>query len=534
MQLKLPDIYGQLLNSLKTKIKESRLRAAMSANVQLLATYWEIGAIIACQEKQEGWGAKVVDQLARDLRIEFPDFKGLSARNLRYMREFALGWPELHRLQGAVATMDVSEILQQAAAKLPWFHICTLIDKVKNGSERRFYANKAIENGWSRNVLIHQIESNLFCRQGKAITNFEVTLPPLQSDLAKESLKNPYLFDFIGVGEDMHERELERALVQHMKRFLMELGKGFAYVGNQFALNVAEDDYYLDLLFYSYHLHCFVVFELKVGNFKPEYAGKLNFYINTINERLKGKEDKPTIGVLLCKTSNETVVKYALQGIDAPIGVTAYHFNNKYQLTEDLPASLQAELPSIEVLEQELEKDVNVLQKPLDKKLAILKDLITRSDKDKIQKGSNRQQIHYLFSDLIPQLENQINRNLEEIAQGFTKVQLEKRINHNTDAHFNKVHLEKELSKGDVFLLGLSLHMEDYKQVGIDTFSIKKELYIELQQNKYGIGTEQNKPWFEKSYHQTWASDEIQQLAERWCEEFVDEIIERAMQLSKT
>lgn len=531
MTSKLPDTYLQILEELKKKIREARIKVVVSANVHLLAIYWEIGQAIAQQETQQGWGAKVVDQLARDLKIEFPDFKGLSARNLRYMRDFALGWPELIILQQAAATMDLSQILQQAAAKLPWFHICTLLDKVKTAEERKFYAAKALENGWSRSVLVHQIESHLYQRRGKAITNFELTLPKPQSDLAKESLKNPYLFDFVGMGEAMHERELERALLQHLRKFMLELGKGFAYVGNQFNLNVAGDDYFLDLLFYNFHLHCFVVFELKVGDFKPEYAGKLNFYINTVNEQIKGVEDKPTIGILLCRTPNETVVKYALQGVATPMGVSEYQFSNEYQLTEAIPEDLQAELPTVEALEQELQREVETLKKPLDKKLDRLKELIAKSGKEPLQKEREKDDIRYLFNELMPQLEEAIQKNLQAVASEFTKVVVGKKINSTSSPSFTEADLEKELQSGNVTQLGFTLRMEGFKRAGTNTFGIWKDLSIDLQQFKYGVGTEPHKPWLEKMYHQQWTKQEIQELAERWCEEVIDDITERVSQL---
>jgi predicted nuclease of restriction endonuclease-like (RecB) superfamily len=531
MDSKLPGTYLQILEILKTRIRDARIKAIITANVQLLAIYWEIGHTISEQEKQQGWGAKIVEQLARDLKREFPDFKGLSARNLRYMRDFALGWPELKVLQRAAATMDLSQILQQAAAKLPWFHICTLLDKVKTTEERKFYAFKAIENGWSRNTLIHQIESKLIQRQGKAITNFELTLPKAQSDLAKESIKNPYLFDFVGMGEEMQERELERTLIQHIKKFMLELGKGYAYVGNQFNLNVSGDDYFLDLLFYNYHIHCFVVFELKVGDFKPEYAGKLNFYINTINDQLKGTEDRPTIGVLLCKTPNETVVKYALQGINAPMGVTEFHFNNEYRLTEAIPENLKSELPTIEALEHEMDREVDLVKKPFEQKLEQLKGLMLRTGKEQVQKEKDNNDVWYIFKDVVPQLEEEIKRNLKPIVGDFTKVELSRRINNLSSAYLMGIDLEKHLQNDNVNLIGLSLRMEGFKRGGVDSFGVWKELFIEFHQFKYGIGNEQYRPWIEKLYHQKWTKEEIQELAEKWCEEIIDDITEKVGKL---
>ncbi len=273
-------IYYSILNGLKEKIRLARQKAAVAVNNEMLSVYWEIGYTILQQQKEEGWGTKVIDRLAVDLKSEFPDMKGLSIRNFKYMRAFAEAYPQF--VQQAAAQIQTTGnqriiIVQQLAAQLPWGHHQVLLDKVKPQQERAFYIKKSIENGWSRSVLLHQIESQLHLRQGNAITNFEQTLPKAQSDLARETLKNPYLFDFLGVGEEIQERELEKALIQHIKKFMLELGRGFAYVGNQYNLVVENDDYFLDLLFYNYHLHRFIIFELKVGDFKPEFTGKLNF-----------------------------------------------------------------------------------------------------------------------------------------------------------------------------------------------------------------------------------------------------------------
>ncbi len=286
--------------------------------------------------------------------------KGLSLRNLRYMRDFALAYPQFSILQAPLAKLEGDRILQAPLAKLSWYHHITLLDKVKDPGTRLFYILKTVQNGWSRNVMVHQIESELHKRQGKAITNFESILPKQQSDLARETLRNPYLFDFLGMGEDIEEKDLENALINHIKKFTLELGRGFAYVGNQYNLVVDGDDYFLDLLFYNYHLHCFVLFELKVGAFKPEYAGKLNFYINTVDGQVKGADDKPTIGVLLCKTPNKTVVKYSLKGMNTPVGVAEYKL---------LPKNVKSEMPTIREFERELNKEAKKFHKPVSPKL---------------------------------------------------------------------------------------------------------------------------------------------------------------------
>lgn len=362
--------YFNTLNNLKVKIRQARIKAVFTANTQLLIMYWEIGNAILQQQKTLGWGAKIIDRFSIDLRTEFPDMKGLSVRNLKYMRAFAEAYPDFFSfVQPPAAQLESVHnipIVQQLAAQLPWGHHQMLLDKVKDYNQRLFYIQKCVENSWSRNILASNIESELIKRQGKAISNFKDILPALDSDLVREAFKNPYVFDFLMFGEEAKEREIERALVQHLKRFMLELGKGFAYVGNQFNIEVKDDDYFLDLLFYNYHLHRFVVFELKVDDFKPEYAGKLNFYINTVDEQIKNIKDDGTIGILLCKTPNELVIRYSLKGIKTPIGVS------EYNLKKGLPKVLKTDLPSIEELESEIDNEYKVL-KPVAKESTLNK-----------------------------------------------------------------------------------------------------------------------------------------------------------------
>lgn len=349
--------YMLLLQDLKGKIQHARQRAVLAVNSELLIAYWEIGNTILIQQKKEGWGTKVISRLIADLKTEFPDMKGLSPRNFKYMRAFAEAYPKFSAIYGA--KLQISErqdfiIVQQLAAQLPWTHHQVLLDKTKTEAERVFYIRKAVENGWSRNILAHQISNQLHLRQGNAITNFELTMPKIQSDLANETLKNPYLFDFLGTSANKRESELEKALIQHIKHFMLELGRGFAYVGNQYNIRVEEDEFFLDLLFFNYRLDCFIVLELKVGEFKPEHAGKLNFYINVVDAQIRLPNHKPTIGILLCKSSNQTTVKYALQNIHSPIGVSTY------ELTNALPSELKTDMPTIEELEKEIEKETQM------------------------------------------------------------------------------------------------------------------------------------------------------------------------------
>jgi predicted nuclease of restriction endonuclease-like (RecB) superfamily len=330
-----PDSYAQFLADLKSRIKAAQLRASVAVNRELVLLYWQIGRDILERQLRERWGAKVVDRLAADLKREFPDMKGFSVRNLKYMRRFAEAWKE-------------DEFVQQVAAQLPWFHNCVLLDKVADPDERIWYARAAIHHGWSRAVLVHQIESNLRRRQGKAITNFDRALPPPQSDLAQEVTKDPYNFDFLMLGEEAHERDLERGLLEHLRKFLLELGVGFAFVGSQYQLTVGGEEFRIDLLFYHLKLRCYVVIDLKTVPFQPEFAGKMNFYLSAVNNLLRHSDDQPSIGLILCKTKNQVIAEYALEDYSKPIGIS------EYRLAESLPDKLQGSLPTIEELESEL------------------------------------------------------------------------------------------------------------------------------------------------------------------------------------
>jgi predicted nuclease of restriction endonuclease-like (RecB) superfamily len=329
-----PVTYLQLVGELKAKIAAARLRASLSVNRELILLYWDIGREILVRQQGEGWGAKVIEQLGADLNREFPEMTGLSARNLKYMRAFADAWTD-------------AEIVQQLVAQLPWGHNIRLIEGVKLKTERLWYARQCLEHGWSRNVLDHQIASNLYARQGAAITNFSRTLPAPQSELAQQVLKDPYTFDFLSIGPEIRERDLERGLIEHLRELILELGKGFAFVGSQYHLVVGGQDFYLDLLFYHLHLRCFVVIELKIEEFKPEFAGKMNFYLSAIDSQLRHPDDKPTIGIIICRGRNEVIVEYALRDSSKPIGVT------QYRLSSALPPPLQQALPTIEEFARE-------------------------------------------------------------------------------------------------------------------------------------------------------------------------------------
>jgi predicted nuclease of restriction endonuclease-like (RecB) superfamily len=331
----LPESYPAFLQELKQRIRESQLRASISVNRELVLLYWRIGRGILFRQERENWGAKVIDRLAADLKRAFPEMKGFSPRNLKYMRAFAEAWPQ-------------EQFVQEVLAQITWYHNLTLVEKLATESDRIWYAKATIQHGWSRNVLVHQIETELHKRSGSAVTNFERTLPPPQSDLAQQITKDPYSFDFLMIGDDAHERELEQGLLAHLRDFLLELGIGFPFVASQYRLDIGGSDFFIDLLFYHLKLRCYVVIELKAKAFEPEFVGKMNFYLAAVDDLLRHPDDKPSIGLIICKTKDQIVAEYALRNTTTPIGIS------EYKLAESLPADLKGSLPTIEELENEL------------------------------------------------------------------------------------------------------------------------------------------------------------------------------------
>lgn len=329
--------YLSIIESIKSEIKSAQYKAALSVNRELVMLYYNIGKII---NEHKAWGNKFIDNLAADIKIEFPNAKGYSVRNLKYMAKFAGAYPD-------------EEFVQQVVAQIPWGQNIVLLDKIDDEAVRRWYIEKTIENGWSRNVLIHQIESGLYARQALAnkVSNFENRLASPQSELAVQTMKDPYIFDFIPFREDMVERDIENALVRDVTKLLLELGKGFAFLGNQYHINVGGDDFYIDLLFYNLNLRSYVVIELKTGDFKPEYAGQLNFYLSAVDGILNQEQDNPSIGLLLCKSKNDLVAEYALKDMSKPIGVS------EYKITSSLPEELINQLPSVEDIQKRIKKE---------------------------------------------------------------------------------------------------------------------------------------------------------------------------------
>lgn len=333
MLMNSPD-YLSTIDQIKQEIRSAQYRATMHVNVHLLLLYHSIGQVI---NTHKSWGNKFIENLAKDIKLDFPQATGYSVRNLKYMAKFALTYPD-------------REFVQTVSAQIPWSHNIAILDKVKDPKQRVWYIQKTAENSWSHSVLVHQIESGLYERQALApkVSNFEDRLPAPQSELALQAMKDPYIFDFIPFREDMVERDIEQALVHDVTKLLLELGTGFAFLGNQYHLNVGGDDFYIDLLFYNLNLRCYVAIELKTGEFKPEYAGQLNFYLSAVDGILKKPEDAPSIGLLLCKSKNDLVAEYSLKDMSKPIGVS------EYRVTSNLPAELEKELPSVEDLQKRI------------------------------------------------------------------------------------------------------------------------------------------------------------------------------------
>jgi len=335
--------YKSWIADLKTKVKQAQLKAVVTVNQQLLMFYWELGTDIIEKQRIVTWGKGLLKQLSRDLMIEFPDMKGFSERNLRYIRQWVLFWSD----EFAIRLQAVAELTQ-----IPWGHNQVIITQCKNTEEGLYYIKNTIEYGWSRSVLTHQIESKLWQREGQALTNFTRALPKPQSDLAHQTLKDPYIFDFLSLTKGYDERDLEQGLIEHITQFLLELGAGFAYIGRQVPLQVGKREFLIDLLFYHTRLHCYLVVELKNVDFEPEHVGKLNFYIKAVDAQLRREGDEPTIGLLLCKSHDKLVVEYALSDVHKPIGVS------EYQITQSLPEEFKSSLPTVEEIEAEFGQDL--------------------------------------------------------------------------------------------------------------------------------------------------------------------------------
>lgn len=515
--------YREFFLNLKTQIHEARIKVVVSANVQMLELYWRIGHAILVQQSSEGWGTRVIQQLSGDLRMAFPDLKGMSERNLKYMRAFAAAYPDF--VQVPLAQTDLpndyskpATIVQAKLAQITWYQHITLLDKVKDEKIRRFYIEKTIENGWSRDVMVNQIELGLHLRQGKLQHNFSKTLPTIKGDLAKELFKDPYKFDFLQLTQEASERDLEDALINNIYKFLIEMGKGFAFMGRQVHLEKGGQDYFIDLLFYHTKLHCHIILELKIGDFKPEYAGKMNFYLSAFDEDYKTAEDGPTIGIILCKSKNKVTAEYALRDIHKPMGVA------EYNLTAAIPADLQGELPSIEDLEIELEKDLEVPKKSIDEKLARLNKMVSRLRHQEMSVMQSLEIIKCLFNETLYQLRKKVTLLLEPVGNLFKDAIVAYTIN-GSSSYLGSADLEADLLTGkNIYEIGLFIELNGFKKGGLKSFNRFFNLKFILEKYKYQIGPDREHIWEEYLYDKVWLDDDFRQLAEKWVESIVDEV----------
>lgn len=498
--------YTSILQDLKEKIRQARLRATVAVNNELLKVYWEIGDTISKQEQSDGWGTKTVEKLAKDLRVEFQDMKGLSPRNLRYMRDFALAYPEFTTLQQAVAKSEVNEnqasiILQRSVAKLPWGHNCTLLDKLNLPEERAFYAQKAVQNGWTRDMLVNQIESGLFKRQGAITSNFEDTLPAYQSELAIQLFKDPYHLDFVMLGEEAKEKDLEDALTTHITKLLLELGDGFAFIGRQKRFEAGGKEFFIDLLFYHTKLRRYVIIDLKIGEFEPEFVSKMNLYLGLADDTLKGQYDESSIGLILCKTKNKIVAEYTLRDTNKPIGIA------EYKIGAMLPEDIKGELPSIEEIEQKLDKEIQEQQNPIDARLKAIREKLKAVESDEIRTPATYPILLTLFENGLKPLYQEIIAKLEVFDEEFHDKMFTWSSPNKSLVNLEQVEEfwknEEELRKVHTVSFTYALH--GFKKAGTENYGEHLQLNFEIQNYWYGftlVNHNNQQPFLKKLYHQ--------------------------------
>lgn len=533
--------YVHWLGEIKERIRSSQQKAALAVNRELLDLYWFIGEALAA--KQTEWGDKFIENLARDLKVEFPDMKGFSKSNLKNMRRWfeyysanaqigqqAVGQiqfdPKFTNAQQLVA--QSSELSQQAVdqnlkallCSIPWGSHIVILTKAKSPEEAFFYLVKTVQNSWSRSNLEQHISTDLYSRQGKALTNFALTLPEPHADLAQEIIKNPYILDFITLAEDARELEVERALIQHLKKFMLELGKGFAYVGNQYNLKVEGDDFFLDLLFFNFNLNRFVIFELKVGDFKPEFAGKLNMYVNTVNEQVKLPHHEETIGVLLCKTPNKTVVKYSLKGINSPLGVSEYTFQTV------LPDEIAAELPTIEQFEEEIAAEMEELKDPLDEMRAKILELIQSNAEEEVKIQRTEEILSEFAESTLHPIRMKIIQLLEkqEVKDWFLEFKEEFMINNQIYEYKSDFNIFSK-SESNIHQIGYEINLNGFKSAGTNTFGCRERIIFNFHQFVFTITLHhQDRPFKEYLYSHELTDSEINEISTAFIGDLLDQI----------
>lgn len=513
--------YADIISRLKEKIKQARLQAAVIVNKQLIDLFWEIGNTILQQQKKEGWGTKIIDRLAADLKSEFPDMKGLSARNIKYMRAFAEAYPNFTIVQPAVAQLqsidkEPSEfvqvplaqtgsssnplIMQAALAQLTWYHHITLLDKIKEPEIRNFYTQKTAENGWSRNVMVHQIESGLHKRQGALTNNFKLTLPAYDSELATQLFKDPYQFDFLMLAEEAKERDLENALMNHITKLLLELGDGFAFMGRQKKFEAGGREFFIDLLFYHTKLRRHIIIELKIGEFEPEFVSKMNLYLGLADDNLKGEYDEPAIGLILCKTNNKIVAEYALRDTSKPIGIA------EYKIAQMLPDDIKGELPSIEVIEQRMDEELKEEQTPIDAKVKALKEKLKAIQSEEIQTTATYKILYDLYHDGLKPLYKELMQKLSEFDDSFHSKTINWIATNKNITTYEQLDEFWDYEENLKSIRELSFYyaLLGFKKAGTQNLSEHIELKFEMNIYWYGftINNDQQ-PILKKLYHQS-------------------------------
>ncbi len=521
--------YHIILSSLKEKIRLARQKAAIAVNHELLMVYWEIGNTILQQQKEEGWGKKVINRLAADLKTEFADMKGLSERNLVYMQTFAGAWPYFPFTQAPPAQLETAEnqktaITQAPLAQLTWYHHTTLLDKLKDSNTRQFYIQKAIENGWSRDVMVHQIETGLHKRQGALTNNFSLTLPAYDSELAVQLFKDPYKLDFIMLAEEAKERDLENALMTHITKLLLELGDGFAFVGRQKKFEAGGKEFFVDLLFYNIKLRRYIVIDLKIGDFLPEYVSKMNVYLGLVDDTLNGEFDLPSIGLILCKTKNKIVAEYALRDTSKPIGIA------EYKIAQTLPDDIKGELPSIEDIEQKLDEELKEKPNPVDARLQAIKEKLRGINTDEIQTPASYKILQDLFTNgLKPLYQKLIDKLFKEFKEEFVSQSLYWTCNRQIVYGIEEVQAfwEKEENLKATRELDFTYQLHGFKKGGANDFGETQTLRFEWREYWWGftlVNHNKQQPFIKKLYHQPITSEDQQLVTDLMMTKVMDRI----------
>lgn len=497
----------------------------------MLEVYWEIGKVIIDQELIEGWGGKTVDVLARDLKTEFPSIKGFSPRNLRYMKSFYHSYSNKSILQAYLAKLQDPEnepnmILHTTLAKLSWYHHITILDKVKTIEERIFYIQETIQNGWSRDVMVHQIESNLYRRQGAIINNFNQTILPEQSELVQQIFKDPYKFDFVSLTKEAKERDLEDALTNQLTKFLLELGQWFSFMGRQYRVQLGNNEYFFDLLFYHTRLKRYIIIELKINEFKPEYKGKMEFYLNLADDQLKSTGDEASIGLILCKTKDGLIAEYALRESSKPIGIA------EYNLSQALPEDIRGELPSIEELEAEIEREYKKAESPAKRKIEELKKKIALSNSEEIKTALTQSILKTLLQNKLKPLFESLIIELKEIDSLFFESTYS--WQGILTCIYNPENLEQgwgdEQLKSIVHQAYFYYNYKGFLKKGTDSFDLLFSIKVDITPFWYALtilGHNNQQPVIKKLYHEDISDNETIEISERTMEFITEEIHRR-------